>query len=62
MFFLPKVHSCKLYNKYIIASLQITNTEIFVFTTVLVFKLFRQTRLLFKKIENCMVKLLQNYK
>ena len=40
IFFLPKVQSCKLYNKYIIASAQITNTEIFLFTTVLVFKLF----------------------
>ena len=30
------VQSCKLYNKYLIASRQITNTEIFAFITVLV--------------------------
>ena len=36
-----KVQSCKLYNnKYMIASTQITNTEIFAFIAVLVFKLF----------------------
>ena len=35
-----KVLSCKLYNnKYMIASTQITNTEIFAFIAVLVFKL-----------------------
>ena len=35
-----KVQSCKLYNnKYIIASTEITNTEIFAFIAVLVFKL-----------------------
>ena len=35
-----KVQSCKLYNnKYMIASTQITNTEIFAFRAVLVFKL-----------------------
>ena len=35
-----KVQSCKLYNsKYMIASTQITNTEIFAFIAVLVFKL-----------------------
>ena len=35
-----KVQSCKLYNnKYTIASTQITNTEIFTFIAVLVFKL-----------------------
>ena len=35
-----KVRSCKLYNnKYMIASTQITNTEIFAFIVVLVFKL-----------------------
>ena len=34
------VQSCKLYdNKYMIASTQITNTEIFAFITVLVFML-----------------------
>ena len=37
-----KVQSCKLYNdKYMIASIQITNTEIFAFITVLVFKLLQ---------------------
>ena len=34
-----KVQSCKLYNKYMIASSQITNTEIFAFITFLGFKL-----------------------
>ena len=35
-----KLHSCKLYNnKYMIASAQIKNTEIFAFKAVLVFKL-----------------------
>ena len=35
-----KVQSCKLYtNKYMIASTQLTNTEIFAFMAVLVFKL-----------------------
>ena len=35
-----KVQSCKLYNnKYMIASTQITDTEIFAFIAVLVFKL-----------------------
>ena len=35
-----KAQSCKLYsNKYMIASTQITNTEIFAFIAVLVFKL-----------------------
>ena len=34
------VHLCKSYNnKYMIASTQVTNTEIFAFTAVLVFKL-----------------------
>ena len=33
---LLKVQSCKLYNKYMIASIQITNTEIFAFIAVLV--------------------------
>ena len=34
-----KAHSCKLYNnKYLIASTQKTNTEIFIFIAVLVFK------------------------
>ena len=35
-----KVQSCKLYNnKYMITATQITNTEIFVFIAVLVYKL-----------------------
>ena len=35
-----KVQACKLYNnKYIIALTKITNTEIFAFKTVVVFKL-----------------------
>ena len=35
-----KVQSCKLYNnKYMVASTERTNTEIFAFTAVLVFKL-----------------------
>ena len=38
-----KVQSCKLYNnKYMIASTQITNTEIFVFIAVPVSKLLRR--------------------
>ena len=39
-----KVQSCKLYNsKYVNASTQITNTEIFAFIGVLVFKSLRRT-------------------
>ena len=34
-----KVQSCKIHNKYMIASAQITNTEILAFVAVLVFKL-----------------------
>ena len=35
-----KVQACKLYsNKYMVASTQITNTKIFAFVAVLVFKL-----------------------
>ena len=72
------IQSCKLYNnKYMIALTQITNTEIFVFIVVLVFKVssrkcfvYKQkrqykllkSRLLFKKIANFTGKLLQNYK
>ena len=38
-----KVQSCKLCNnKYIIASTQITNTEVFAFIAILVFKLLRR--------------------
>ena len=70
-----KIQSCKLYNnKYMIASAQITNSEIFAFIAVLVFKLLSRkvlfkrqqkqlkSRLLFKKITNFTGKLLQNYK
>ena len=73
-----KLQSCKLYNnKYMIVSTQIKNTEIFAFLAVLLFKLlspkvlFRnnkdnrkevKNRLLFKKILNSIVKLLQNHK
>ena len=63
-------------NKYMIASTQITNTEIFAFTTVLVNKLLcrkvllivgnnnrlLKSSLLLKKIANFTGKLLQNYK
>ena len=71
-----KVQSCKLYdNKYMIALIQITNTEMF--AAVLVFKLLSRkvlcykqkrqwkllkSRLLFKKIANFTVKLVQSYK
>ena len=34
-----QLQSCKLYNKHMIASTEITNTEIFTFIAVLVFKL-----------------------
>ena len=60
-------------NKYMIASTQITNTEIFAFISVLVWKLLSRkvlftntkdnrnlkSRLLYKKIANFMVQLLQ---
>ena len=47
-----KVQSCKLYNnKYMIASTQITNTEIFAFIAVLVFKLLSRKVLFIKRIE-----------
>ena len=62
-----KVQSCKLYNsKYVIASKQTTNTEIFAFIAVLVFQVIEpiiinrrdnrnceKSRLFFKKIANC---------
>ena len=73
-----KVQSGRLYyNKDMITSTQIANTEIFAFIAVLVFKLFsRKVSLInrkdnrncqkvdyfFKKIANFMGKLLQNYK
>ena len=37
--YVSKVQSCKLYNKYMITSTQITNTEILTFIAALVFKL-----------------------
>ena len=73
-----KVQSCKLYNnKYMIPSTQTTNTEIFLFIAVLVFKLLTRkvlfihrkkqqkllkSRLLLIKIANFTDTLLQNYK
>ena len=71
------MQSCKLNDrKYMITSTQITNTEIFAFIAVLVFKLLSRkvlfiiektkkllkSRLLFKKIANFTGKLLPNYK
>ena len=48
-----KVQSCKLYNnKYMIASTKITNTEIFAFRAVLVFKLLRGKVLLINRKDN----------
>ena len=48
-----KVHPCKLYNnKYMIASAQITNTEIFAFIAVLVFNLLRDKVLLLNRKDN----------
>ena len=45
-----KVQSCKLYNnKYMIASIQLTNTEIFVLITVLIFKLMSRKVLFINK-------------
>ena len=48
---LLKVRSCKLYdNKYMIASAQTTNTEIFAFMTVLDFKsLNRKVSFIYRK-------------
>ena len=47
------VQSCKLYNsKYMIPSTQITNTEIFTVTAVLVFKLLSLKVLLINKTDN----------
>ena len=74
-----KVQSCKLYNnKFMTASTQITKSEMFSFTAVLVFnkllsckvlfiqkkrqKKLLKSRLLFKKIANFMGKFLQNCK
>ena len=48
-----KVQSCKLYNnKYMISSTQITNTEIFAFITVLVFKLLSRKDLFINRKDN----------
>ena len=48
-----KVQSCKLYNnKYMIASTQITNTEIFTFITSLVFKLLSRKVLFINRKDN----------
>ena len=48
-----KVQSCKLYNnKYMIASTQITNTEIFAFVAVLVFKLLARKVLFINRKDN----------
>ena len=66
-----KVQPCKLYkNKYLIASTQIKNSEIFAFIAVLAFKLLsrevlfinrKKRRLPFKKIANLTGKFLKNY-
>ena len=69
---MAKVQSCKLYNnKYMIASTQITNTEIFAFVAVLVFKLLSRKVLFINRknngncwlpfLANFMGKLLQNF-
>ena len=48
-----KAQSWKLYNnKYVIASIQITNTEIFTFIAVLVFKLLSRKILFIKRKDN----------
>ena len=48
-----KVQSCKLrHNKYMIASTQITNTEIFAFLAVLVFKLLSRKVLFINNKDN----------
>ena len=48
-----KVQSCNLYNsKYMIALIQITNTEIFAFTVVLVFKLLSRKVLFINRKDN----------
>ena len=76
--FTLKFQSCKFYkNKYMIASTQITNSDIFAFIAVIAYKLLCHTvlfinrkkqkklvksRLRFKKIANLRGKLLQNSK
>ena len=48
-----KTHSCKLYKKkYMFVSTQITNTEIFVFMAVLVFKLLSRKPLFRNRKDN----------
>ena len=48
-----KVQSCKLNNsKYVIASIQITNTEIFAFISVLVFNLLSRKVLFINRKDN----------
>ena len=48
-----KVQSCKLYNsKYMIASPQITNTEIFAFISPLIFKLLSRKVLFINRKDN----------
>ena len=48
-----KVQSCKLYNnKYVIALTQITNTEVFAFMAVLVFKLLSRKILFIRRQDN----------
>ena len=48
-----KVQSCKLYyNKYMIASTQIANTDIFSFIAVLVFKLLSRNVLFINRKDN----------
>ena len=43
------VQSCKLYNKYMIVSIQLTHTEIFAYIGVLVFKSLSRKVLFIKK-------------
>ena len=47
-----KVQSSKLYNKYMIASTKITNSDIFAFIAVLVFKLLSHKVLFIKRKDN----------
>ena len=48
-----KVQSCKLYNKkYVIASKQITNTDIFAFIVVLILKLLSRKVLFINRKDN----------
>ena len=46
------VQSCKLYNKYMIASTQVTNNEIFPFIAVPVFKILSRKVLFMKRKDN----------